>query len=115
MHCNYGQGICLGQRLEGFVSRITVILCSPFPTAIRQYWSMVQLQKSAGRRLGRVRGSSNETKVEMHIRQLTGASLLSLAVISLAGSTRRSNRTRGSGSSLFMFLILLLLTQSHSS
>src|SRR5262249_3054933 len=60
----------------------------PFPTATWQYWSMVQLQKSAGRRLGRVRGSSDETKVEMHIRQLTVASLLSLAIISLAGSTQ---------------------------
>src|SRR5262249_41570478 len=49
-------------------------------------WPMVQLQKSARRRLGRVRGSSNETRVEMLIRQLTVASLLSLAVISLPSS-----------------------------
>src|SRR5262245_13852894 len=49
---------------------------------------MVQLQISAERRLGRVRGSSNETKVEMHIRQLTVASVLSLAAISFPGSTQ---------------------------
>jgi hypothetical protein len=47
---------------------------------------MVQLQKSAGRRLAGVR-SSKGTRLKMLIRQLAVASLLSVAVIS-PGSTQ---------------------------
>src|SRR5262245_57571671 len=54
----------------------------------QRYWPMVQLQKSAGRRLGRVLHSSKETRAKMLIRQSTVASVLSLAAISFPGSTQ---------------------------
>src|SRR5262249_1843327 len=64
-------------------------LFQPFPKQLwgyQRHWPMVQLQKSAGRRLAGVR-SSKGTRLKMLIRQLTVASLLSLAVIS-PGSTQ---------------------------